>query len=479
MRESCLNIGFWMKLVSALFVSITIWYLCNTLASEQRVVAAVFSIAIVLWATEAIAAGVVGVLAPLLLVGVGTLDTDIYLKSFFDPVVFLIFGSFIVALGFERSGLANRLAIALLRRPYFSKSYATFLIALGLLSSGISLLMSNTAVAAMMLPLTLTMSRHLGESLSTKNRTGALLMITWGSSVAVGFLVGTPPNLIAAGYAERLGTRITFVEWMAFGIPIHVIMIFAAWLVLYFLYGARAVTLLDTTRLPKNPPSCLSPAERATGVVVVAMFLGWSLPDILAMLLGVEKGLSKFISAFFSPTNVALAGAVALVALPRRWRPFDRKEVLKINWNTIALFGGGIALGQAAFTSGLTHTIGAQLIELTGVHTVLGITLICTFLAIMLSELISNTAAAAALMPLATSLSEVLQVSPLPPLLGTALGASFGFMMPISTPPNSIVYASRLVPLHEMMKAGLLIDLVGGCVVVIVLYLSLPFLGWW
>jgi sodium-dependent dicarboxylate transporter 2/3/5 len=153
------------------------------------------------------------------------------------------------------------------------------------------------------------------------------------------------------------------------------------------------------------------------------------------------------------------------------------RTAASIDWGTILLFAGGIALGQAMFESGLAKSLGEMAAEASGARTVWGITALVTAAAIMLSELASNTAAATTLVPVAIGLAEGAGVSPVAPALGVALGASMGFMLPVSTAPNAIVYSSGLVPAREMLKSGILIDIIGFIVVMAGLMLILPAMG--
>jgi solute carrier family 13 (sodium-dependent dicarboxylate transporter), member 2/3/5 len=156
---------------------------------------------------------------------------------------------------------------------------------------------------------------------------------------------------------------------------------------------------------------------------------------------------------------------------------FTWKQAATIDWGTILLFAGGIALGQAMFETGLAKSLGELAAQASGARSVWAVTALCTAAAIILSELASNTASATTLVPVALGLAEWAGVSPFAPALGVALGASLGFMLPVSTAPNAIVYSSGLVPAREMMRAGILIDIVGFIVTMAGLMLVLPALG--
>jgi sodium-dependent dicarboxylate transporter 2/3/5 len=177
----------------------------------------------------------------------------------------------------------------------------------------------------------------------------------------------------------------------------------------------------------------------------------------------------------------AIAAATLLFVLPAKDRESGRaltwREGTRIDWGTILLFGGGIALGQAMFKSGLAKELGEIAARASGANSLWTITALCIVAAIILSELASNTAAATTLVPVAIGLAQGAHVSPIAPALGAAIGASFGFMLPVSTAPNAIVYSSGLVPAKDMMKSGILLDLVSAAVIWGCLRLILPMVG--
>jgi sodium-dependent dicarboxylate transporter 2/3/5 len=314
--------------------------------------------------------------------------------------------------------------------------------------------------------------------------TGLLLMVTWGSSVAVGTIVGTPPNLIAISHLQHtVGMRIGFLEWMAFGIPITFTMLGVCWLVLRLLYGRSAPA---TSRIAPHAAQVfqrmgpLGAGERNALVAFLTAVTLWVLPGVAELLVGSEHPIAAVLTARLDPAVAALTGAILLFALPSRG---DRsgvltwKEAAAIDWGTILLFGGGIALGRAIFDSGLAESLGRALARASGAGTVWGITALVTAVAIAFSELASNTASAATTVPLAIGLAVGAGVSPIGPALGAGLGASFGFMLPISTPPNAIVYSSGLIPPGQMMRTGFIIDLAGFAVTMLWLFLILPAIG--
>lgn len=458
------------------------WLLLAGFGHEQRIVGAVFAATVALWITELLPHAVTALLSTAALVFLAGIDEKKALGAYGDPIIPLFIGSFILAKAMEKSGLSDRFAWAILSQRWATRSSSMLLLALGVLTCVISLFVSNTATTAMFLPIGLSMLSALPADRGNYP-IGAMLMLTWGSSVAVGVPVGTPPNLIAIGMIRaEAQVDLTFTQWMLFGMPVTVLMVLGSWLVLRAMYGRRPLDTKasrDVALHKRQELGPLSDAERNALVGFLIALVLWVAPDMIAAFLGPDNPNSKLIQSRVPASVAALVGAAATFVLPCR----DREERMtwgmaaKIDWGTILLFGGGIALGGAMFSSGLAKNLGELAAQASGANTLWTITALCIAAAILLSELASNTAAATALLPVAIGLAQGAGVSPVPPALGVALGASVGFMLPVSTPPNAIVYSSGLVPAKEMMKAGIVIDVLGFLVTFGCLRLILPMMG--
>ena len=177
----------------------------------------------------------------------------------------------------------------------------------------------------------------------------------------------------------------------------------------------------------------------------------------------------------------ALVGAMLLFLLPVNWkeREFTMtwSQATKIDWGTLLLFGGGITLGNLMFETKLAEVIGKNLLEMSGATSMWGITFGAIFIAILVSETTSNTASANMVVPVMISLAQAAGVNPIPPAIGATLGASWGFMLPVSTPPNAIVYGSGMIPITKMIRAGIFFDILGGLVIWLGLWILLPLVG--
>lgn len=470
----------------ALLVAIVTSYLCAELPAPSRHVATLFAVAVSLWITEVIPLWLTAIVAPGILVALGAFSLNSYLRAFGSEVILLFIGSFVIARAISLSGLDKRIAFATLSVPALTKTPARLLATLGALSCALSLLMSSTAVTAMMLPVGLTILATLKERPNSPLSIAVLLMLTWGSSVAVGFLIATPPNVIAQSYiATEAQVRIGFGRWMIFGMPITLAMLTSAWLILCLRYGGKAKIGELVSAEAKNSLKKLglmTRSERTLVVVLVLTLTLWVSPDLILMFANRTATVRSAIE-YLSPANIALFSAGLLLLLPASDSPSGRilslKDAAKISWGTIALFGGGIALGRASFESGLAGLLAENLKVWTAGQGLFGVTAIATFASVILSELSSNTAAATLSVPLAMTVATASGVSSIAPALGAGIGASLGFMMPISTPPNAIIYSSGRIPAVELMKSGVILDLVGGVTVVLTLRLMLPLCGLW
>ncbi len=318
-----------------------------------------------------------------------------------------------------------------------------------------------------------------------KFATGLMLLTAFAASVGgLATPVGTPPNLIGLGLIERtLGTRISFFQWMSFGLPVAAVMV--AFLIFHFRRTCPAEPGLmdDSADWLREEKAKLGPVRRGEWNVMAAFavtVLLWLAPGVIALALGREHDTARWFERHLPETIAALVGALLLFALPVRldqWKfTLSWREAASIDWGTILLFGGGLALGDLMFSTGLASWMGKGLAGALHAHSTLGLVALFTAVAILLSETTSNVAAANMVVPVAIAVAQAAGVDPLPPALAACLGASMGFMLPVSTPPNAIVYGSGCVPLLKMVRYGALLDLVGFLVIVPVTTWCVPWL---
>jgi sodium-dependent dicarboxylate transporter 2/3/5 len=474
----------------ALFLAM-LWLPMPALTAEAHRLAAVLVFVIVYWVSEALPLPVTAVAGPVLAIVLQVGSARQVLAPFADPIIFLFMGSFMLAEAMYTHGLDRRIAFQALAMPGVGRSPVSVLVVFGAVSMGLSMWLSNTATTAMMFPIAMSIIGHLKSAQPNARAVEpfalSLMLITaFGSSIGgMATPVGTPPNLIGIGLLERAtGFHISFFRWMIIGVPLALIM-FAFQAVYFRLISLRRGRLAmgDATGAVEELRR-LGPLTRAQRNVLVAFGLTvalWIAPGVLAI-----AGLDSTSWAVTFNTSVpeavaAMTGAILLFVLPIDWR--ERRftltwtEAVRIDWGIILLFGGGLALGSLTFSTGLAEALGRGILAWIPTHTSLVLTMLFTAVAILITETASNTASATMVVPIAIAVAGAAGVSPLQPALGATLGASMAFMMPVSTPPNAIVYSSGHVPITAMIRHGVVLDAF-GYVVVVALVMSLGgFLG--
>lgn len=476
-------------LIVAPLLFLLLWLLPLPGLSEQaHHFAAILAMTVTLWITEAVPLPVSGVLGVALTVILGVESSREALSPFADHLVFLLIGGFIMAEAIFVHGLNRRLAFAVLSLPWVGARPTRVLVAYAAVTAFISMWVSNTATTALMLPIGLSLlgflytKRHENSRLPDRNFATALMLVTaFAASLGgLGTPIGTPTNLIGMGFLEeQIGRRISFFQWMALAMPILVILlgVTLANLVrscpagIEEIHGGRGFILTEKARL--GP---LSGGERNVLLVFgLAIFL-WTLPGFVG--LAGFRELSTTLAARFPEGIVALFCASILFFLPMDLS--ERKPTLiwshaaRIDWGTVLLLGSGIALGRLAERTGLSREIGEAMAGHIPHGSLFLMLLISTLAAVLISETTSNMAAVTMLVPLVISISNAAGVDPVLPALGATMGGSLGFMLPVSTPPNALVYGSGYVPIARMIRHGLWLDVAGVIVVVGVLYFLGP-----
>ncbi|MGE0350536.1 SLC13 family permease [Hydrogenophaga sp.] len=396
-----------------------------------------------LWMTQALHLSVTALLVPLLATLTGLMDLRAALASFAHPILFLFLGGFALAAALRQQGLDRALAVAVLRLAAGRRAAAVAML-FGL-TALLSMWISNTATAAMMLPLAMGLMR---EGDGVRERSFVLLGVAYSSSIGgIGTLVGSPPNAIAAAQVG-LG----FAEWMRIGVPLVVVLLPLMVGVLFLLLRPR---LGGREPAPAGP----MPAEpwtrmqRITLLVFGLTAAGWIGAAPLGRALGVAADVDSV---------VAVAAIVALVASGAiTWPQIEQRT----QWGVLLLFGGGLALSEVMGTSGASRFLAGALTDtLQGAPTVLLLLGVVAFV-VFLTELVSNTASAALLVPIFLGVAATLGLPPPLFAVAIAVSASCAFMLPVATPPNALVYATEQVTQATMMRCGLVLNLV--CIAVI------------
>lgn len=467
------------------------------LSAPAHALAWILGVVVIYWITEPIPIPVTALMGPILciLAGVGT-ARDV-LAPFSNPIIFLFIGSFFIAQAMIVHGLDRRFALGILRRRWIGASPGRLMFAFGAITAFISMWASNTATAAMMFPIAVGILNAIREAAQGSGRdddsglkrysTGLMLMTAYSASVGgIGTIIGTPPNLIGVGLIrQQIGIEIPFLEWMSFAVPLLVVMYIGLYVLLWGMHRPVGLTLDGAEAYIRSELKRLgpwTPGQRNAAVAFLAAVILWITPGGIALLSGTQSPAYQWYDAHLPESVVALLAAILLFLLPVDWkrRAFTLrwKDAAQIDWGTILLFGGGLSLGDLMFKTGLADTMGRGLMNLLSLQSVWGVTALAIFLGIVISELTSNTASANMVIPVVIAIAGAVGVSPLPPALGACLGASYGFMLPISTPPNAIVYGSGLIPITKMIRAGIAFDLLGFLIIWLGLRILLPFLGY-
>jgi sodium-dependent dicarboxylate transporter 2/3/5 len=393
--------------------------------------------------------------------------------NYANPVIFLFLGGFLIAAAMRKWKLDYRLTLWLLTRGSLANSTRLLLLAMMGVTAFLSMWVSNTATAAMMLPLgigVLTLAGHTpGESHYGK---ALMLGIAWAASIGgVGTIIGTPPNGIALGIlnttfaADVSYHRITFLDWMKFGIPYVVFTLPLAWVILLTLFPPETSSLkggkeklLDEKKMLGR----LSTGEKGTIVVFLFTVVLWITNpfwrDIFPL---------SFVQQlqWIDEYSIGLIGGVLLFIVPANIKNgiflLEWKDTKYVEWGTLILFGGGIALSDAMFKTGLAQWIASSFIGLFGTPSTLIMMFAVVFLIDFLTEVTSNTAVTSMIVPVVISIAQASGQNPITLSVAAAVAASMAFMLPVATPPNALVYSTGYIKMRDMIKAGFILDITG------------------
>jgi sodium-dependent dicarboxylate transporter 2/3/5 len=283
---------------------------------------------------------------------------------------------------------------------------------------------------------------------------------------------------------SQLKVKIPFFQWMLLAVPILAAMCVFLFGLLWFTNRPELRRIEGCREYVRREVERLGPWTRGQVNTLVAFLVTvvlWTIPGVLSVAAGTESDAYRGYAGRIPESVAALLGAILLFVLPVHWKrrefTLSWSQAVRIDWGTLILFGAGISLGNLMFKTGLAEVVGESLLELGGVHSVWGITLAAVAITVVVSEATSNTAAANMVIPVTISLAIAAGADPIPPALGATLGASWGFMLPVATPPNAIVYGSGLIPITKMIRAGFFFDVGGVLIIWTGLRILLPILG--
>jgi sodium-dependent dicarboxylate transporter 2/3/5 len=391
--------------------------------------------------------------------------------------VFLYLGGFVLAIAIERWGLHRRVALHIIKAI---GSKASFLILGFMLATAfLSMWISNTATAVMMLPIAIAITNQINQQNQTGDQSttyfskALMLSIAYSASIGgVATLIGTPPNLVLAGVLESTyGIKIGFFEWMIFAFPVSMILLFICWQYLTRVaFKLKGIKFTDGKGQIKDMITKLgqfSYEERMVGVVFLFAALGW-----------IFRGLIEQLLPAIDDTIIAVSAAILLFLIPTKKDKtrmlLTWKEAVRIPWGIIILFGGGMALAKGFTDTGLATWIAAQITLFEGVTVIVFILLVAA-LVNFLTEVTSNLATTAMLLPILAPVALSFNMHPYLIMIAVTLSASCAFMLPVATPPNAIVFGSNYLKVSDMVRKGFLMNIISIVFITLAVYFFMPY----
>jgi sodium-dependent dicarboxylate transporter 2/3/5 len=478
-------IGFFVGL--AAFALILVLPVPEGMKPQAWKVAAITALMAVWWITDAIPIPATGLIPIFLYPLMGVLSAREAAAPYADEVIYLFMGGFFLAVTMERWNLHRRVALNTIKLVGASpiRLVLGFMVATGFLSMWVS----NTATAMMMVPIGLAVVAEVTgltpaqikesslESGKSDLNFGRALMLGIAFAASIGGLatiIGTPPNAILVAQVKAMyGYTITFFDWLLFGFPLAVVTLFVTWFILTrFLFKTTAFRLGDAESVIDDELAQLGPItrpEKSILFVACCMAFLWIISGF------VFKHFESL--KMVKDSTIAIGGAVLLFAWPVDLKKgkflLDWKTAVKIPWDVVLLFGGGLAIANGFMKTELTHYIAHQFQYLAGVHVLLLIGLIVIF-TIALTEVTSNTATATLLVPVMGAVALAMNINPLGPMIAAAVAASYAFMLPVATPPNAVAYGSGCFTIKDMALAGVWINLTSFVIIPLALYVLVP-----
>ena len=464
----------------ALFFAVLLFFFPEGLSYEGRMVLATTLWVAVWWITEAVPIPAASLLPIVLLPLTGALEGAAVTSSYGDPIVFLFLGGFLIALAMERWNLHKRIALNIISVVGTSTSRIVlgFMAATGFLSMWVS----NTAAVMMMLPIGTAIIHQVSAVMKSERKDLAgeeakfskalIFSIGYAGTIGgLGTLIGTPPNIILAANIKKLyGVEVSFGGWMAFAVPVVVILLVAVWL-----YLTKVAHPIKMKELPGGKELILE-EKRKLGkmsfeeTMVLLVFGFAAFMWVTRTFLWDDKipGIDDTMIAIFAASLLFL-----IPSLNKGGRVLDWSVSKDLPWGILLLFGGGLALATGFKETGLAEWIGGRLTVLDGFNFVV-IVVISTALVLFLTEITSNTATATMILPVLASLALALNVHPYALMVPAAMAANCAFMLPVGTPPNAIIFASGKLKISEMVRTGFVINIFTLILIVGAVFYILP-----
>ncbi len=446
------------------------WFAPLGLDPRAQRLAAIFAAVMIAWITEVLPISVTALLIGPAMIVVGVTDSRTAFAPYADPLIFLFIGGFFIARAMTRHGLDRRIAQSFMRLRAVRGSPIRMRMAFMMTAVVLSMWISNTATAAILIPILVGTLPEDGDA-----KSGSVLAVAYAASVGgMGTLIGSPPNFITVRFLqEQTGTQVDFLQWMGIGLP--------AALALVVIVGFALQWLAPPPPVETSVPPVTSPwsrGERVTAFCFGLAVVGWTVPGVMR--------------AVGAPNAEAVVralpiGAVAILAAAPLFLIRDEDgetgvlpwhDAVRIDWGLILLFGGGLSLGAQMFETGLAAAMSQWFLGVTGITSLWGLTAALIVFTVFFTEACSNTASSNMIVPLAIAAAVELGVSPLPPALAVGLSASCAFMLPIATGPNAVAYGTGLLELPQMLRIGFVLNIATALTLLAVLYGLSIFYGW-
>ena len=459
-----------------LFLIIRVFFNPEGLSHEANAVLATTIWIAIWWILEPVPIAVTSLLPIILFPLTNAISITETTAFYGDKYVYLYLGGFMIALAIEKWNLHKRIAINIIN--IIGTNVQNIILGFMLATAFLSMWISNTATAVMMLPIAIAIVKQLKDNphtIENENKIfGKSLMLGIAYSASIGglsTLIGTPPNLVLAGVLkETYNYEITFYQWFIFAFPISIVLLFICWKYLTSIAykfkqkefpGGKEEIMRLKTDLGKTTYE-----EKVVSIVFLLVALSWIFRSLV---------LNK-ISPYIDDTIIALVFAIFLFILPAKSKKdkiLNWSDIEKLPWGIILLFGGGMALANAFKITGLAEWIGVQIISLEGVSLFLLLLIIVTCVN-FLTEITSNLATTAMLLPILTPLAESFNIHPLIIMTGTTIAASCAFMLPVATPPNAVVFGSGYLSVSDMAKKGFVLNIISILLITLFVYFLLP-----
>jgi sodium-dependent dicarboxylate transporter 2/3/5 len=437
------------------------------------------------WITEIIPLAITSLLPVVLFPLMGVMDGKDVSSTYFNHVIFLFIGGFMVALAMQKWNLHRRIALRILMVT--GSKPAKILLGFMLSTAILSMWISNTATAMMMIPILISVIEKLEESAGkpamSKYSLGLLLGVAYSASIGgITTLVGTPPNLSFARIFQIMfpeAPEISFANWFVFALPLSAIVFLFVWAYLYYMFkpSRKEWPQIDRDVFGKEYRSLgrTSFEEKIVLMLFLLLALFWLTRSDLVFGNFVIPGWSRLFSSpeYVNDGTVAIFISIILFLVPSKNEPgqriMDWGTAAKIPWNIVLLFGGGFALATGFKESGLSAWFGEEMKFISGMHPIF-IILMISLMVTFLTELTSNTATTEMLLPILAGLSVSLEINPLFLMLPATISASMAFMLPVATPPNAIIFGTNRVTVRDMARTGLIINIVGAIIITLFTY---------